>query len=138
MQHILTHHAVQENKTWETLHSIVSHAVALQGSSFKTAHIKLYLVIPQQDAVFEKNLLLVAMNHQVAQQETYASEVVVAQKKEGLNSVAKDCGVQLLHFHGLLHGVHQIQWWFVGSLDMLGNVSEQYFYCSYKAININF
>ena len=106
MQYILTHHAVEDGETQETLHSIVSRAVALQDSSFKTAHIKLYLVIPYQDAPFKKNLLLAAMNHPVALQEIYVSEVVIVQKKEGLNSVAKDFGVQLLH----LHGVYLMQW----------------------------
>ena len=119
LQYILTHHAVQDKETQETLHSIVSHAVALQGSLSKTAHTKLYLVIPQQDAVFVKNLLLVAMNHLVVELATYASKVVIVQLKEGLNSVAKDCGVQLKDIE-----VHQLQWWFVGNLDMLGNVSE--------------
>ena len=112
MQYILTHHAVEDSETQETLHSIVSHVVALQDSSFETAHIKLYLVIPHQDAIFVKNLLLVAMNHPVAQQETYASGVVMVQKKEGLKSVAKDFGVQLLQMidiGGSLLGVHQMQ-----------------------------
>ena len=118
MQYILTHHVVEDGKTQEMLHSIVSCAVALQDSLFKTAHMELHLVITKQDAIF-KNFLLVAMNHPTALQETYASEVVIVQKKEGLNSVAKDFGVQLLH----LHGVYLMQWWFVGSLDMLGNVS---------------
>ena len=66
LQYILTQHAAKDNETLETLHSIVSHAVVLQESSFKTAHIKLYLVIPQQDAVFKKHFLSVAMNHPVA------------------------------------------------------------------------
>ena len=115
---------MEDDETQETLHSIVSHAVALQRSSFKTAHIKLYLVIPHQHAIFAKNFLLVATNHPIAHQETmtYAFEVVIVHKKGGLNSVAKDCGVQLLHFHGVQHGAHLMLWWFVGSLDMLGNV----------------
>ena len=124
MQCTLTPHAVQDNETQETLHSIVSHAVALQDSSFKTARIKLYLDPPQQDALFKKNFLLVAMSHPVAQQETYASEVVIVHKKGGSNSAAKDFGVPLLEADtdgG--YGVYQMQWLFVGSLDMLGNVS---------------
>ena len=125
MQYILTHHVVEDDETQETLLSIVFLAVALQGSSSKTAHIKLYLVTPQQDALFKKNFLLVAMNHPVAQQETYVSEVVIVHKKGGSNSAAKDIGVPLLQtdIHGLHHGVYQMQWLFVGSLGMLGNVS---------------
>ena len=75
---------------------MTSLAVVNQDLSFKTVHTVLYQVIPLEDVVFRKNLLLVAMSCQIAQMVTCALEVATVHSKEGLNYAIRDCGEQLL------------------------------------------
>ena len=81
----------------------MSLAVVNQDLSSKTVHIVLCLVLPLEDVVSRKSLLLVAMSSQVAQMVMYALEVATVHLREGLNYAIRDCGEQLLQIpHGII------------------------------------